>query len=134
GRALNVSAGSSGFNNAAFYTIPLALTDGPANFPPGTVLTIEVFARRTCTGGGHSSGITRLWYDGKLVDAGRSRAAASRFDASIDGESFDYFLRGGLALDTAPGSSRQFVDVSVDSREACPGRTFKSFGAWHVVP
>ncbi len=132
GQLNNVSAGSTGFNNALLDTIPLVLTGGPVGI--GSALQIRVSVRRTCTGPGHLSGTVRLWYDGRLVDTGASRDAGSRFDATIgDGPATNYFLRTGLALSETPGTSKQSIDVAVDSMEPCPDRTFKPFGTWSIV-
>jgi hypothetical protein len=130
GRLDNVSAGSSGFNNAVLRVIPLALTGGPVDFPVVAAFEVKVSVRRTCSGGGHASGIARLWYNGQSIDTGAQRDAGSRFDAVSDGTTADHFLRGGFALSTTPGRSRQSIDVSVDTKQTCPDRPFKSFGTW----
>lgn len=136
GQLNNVSTGSSGFNNALLDTIPLALT-GPAPVPAGSALKIKVSVRRTCTGTGHLSGAVRLWHNGQLVDNGANRDAGSRFNATI-GDSptttTNYFLGTGLARSRTVGTSKQSVDVTVDSKEPCPARTFKPFGTWSIVP
>jgi hypothetical protein len=77
----------------------------------------------------------RLWFNGQLVDSGANRGAGSRFDATIgDNPAINYFLRTGLALSQTAGTSRQSIDVAVDSKEPCPARTFKPFGTWRIVP
>src|SRR4029453_8614318 len=48
---------------------------------------------------GHNSGPVRLWYNGPAIESGSKRNAGSRFDATIDGVSTDFFLRTGFALD-----------------------------------
>jgi hypothetical protein len=130
---LNRSTGSSGFNKAILYTIPLTLTGGSAAFPAGAALEIRVSVRRTCSGPGHASGTVRLWYDGQKVDSGPTRDAGSRFDATIGGQTDDYFLRTGLSLSKSAGSLRTSVDQFVNSAVACTspgGRPFTSFGTW----
>lgn len=126
----NVSAGSSGFNNAILRAIPLALTAGPVDFPVVATLEVKVSVRRTCSGGGHASGVARLWYNGQPTDSGAKRDAGSRLDAVSDLVTVGHFLRGGVALSTTSGTSRQSIDVSVDTKQPCPNRTFKSFGTW----
>jgi hypothetical protein len=130
GRLDNVSAGGSGFNNAVLRAIPLALTGGPVDFPLVTKLEVKLSVRRTCSGAGHASGVTRLWYNGQPTDSGAKRDAGSRLDAVRDLVTVAYFLRGGFALSTTPGTSRQSIDVAVDTKETCPDRPFKSFGTW----
>ena len=133
GDLLDQPAGSSGFNNAALHTIPLILTGGSAPFPAGAVLEIRVSVRRTCSGPGHASGTVRLWYNGQKVDSGPTRDAGSRFDATIGGQTDDYFLRTGLGLSKSAGSPRTSVDQFVNSAVACAspgGGPFTSFGTW----
>ena len=131
----NVSSGSSGFNNAVLNnTIPLALTGGPVTLAEGDQLLLRVSVRRTCFGGGHNSGTPRLWYNGQAIDSGATRDAGSRFDATIDGSTSNYYLRTGFVLDTTAGLSRTFIDRSVNSSAACPTRPFMSFGTWSTTP
>ena len=133
GDLLNQPAGSSGFNNAALHTIPLTLTNGSANFPAGAALEVKVSVRRTCSGPGHNSGTVRLWYNGQKVDSGPTRDAGSRFDATIGGQTDDYFLRTGFGLSTSAGSSRTSLDQFVNSAVNCAtpgGRPFTSYGTW----
>jgi hypothetical protein len=111
----NVRGGSSGFNNAVLSMIPLALTGGPVTFPESDPLMLRIFVRRTCSGGGHNSGTVRLWYGGRLIDSGASRDAGSRFDATIDGTTSDYFLRTGFAISTTAGTSKTSIDAAVNS-------------------
>ena len=75
----------------------------------------------------------RLWYNGQKVDSGPTRDAGSRFDATIGGQTDDYFLRTGLGLSTSAGSPRTSLDRSVNSAVSCAipgGRPFTSFGTW----
>jgi uncharacterized repeat protein (TIGR03803 family) len=130
GRLDNVSAGSSGFNNAVLHAIPLALTAGPVDFPVVATLEVKVSVRRTCSGAGHATGVTRLWYNGQPTDSGAKRDAGSRLDAVSDLVTVGHFLRGGFALSTTSGTSRQSIEVSVDTKQTCPDRPFKSFGTW----
>jgi hypothetical protein len=133
GQLDNVSTESSGFNNALLRTIPLALSNGSVEVPAGAELVIKVLVRRTCSGGGHNSGTVRLWYNGAAIDTGSARNAGSRFDATIDGVSTDYFLRTGAALDEMAGTAQTFVDAAVNSAQPCPARPFISFGAWSLI-
>ena len=134
GQLDNVPAGSSGFNNAVLRTVSLVLLDGPVGLPQEAELQFRVAVRRTCSGGGHNSGPVRLWFNGAAIDSGARRDAGSRFGATIDDETVDYFLRSGFALSTTAGASRQYVDVNVDSRVACPSRPFTTFGVWTITP
>ena len=129
-----MSAGSSGFNHAILNAIPLTLTGGTVDFPAVATLEVKVSVRRTCSGGGHLSGIARLWYSGHPVDSAAQRDAGSRFGAISEGATANQFLRGGFALRTAPGTSRQSIDVSIDSTQPCPDRPFKAFGTWSNNP
>ena len=130
GRLDNVSAGSSGFTNAVLRVIPLDLTGVPLDFPVVAALAVKVSMRRTCAGGGSASGTARLWYNGQPVDGGAQRDAGSRFGVIGDGARTSHFLRSGFALSPAPGTSRQAIDVNVDSKQSCPNRPFKAFGTW----
>src|SRR5262249_8492415 len=60
GRRDNVSAGSSGFNNAVLNTIVLERVGEPMSVPARSTLAVKISARRTCAGGGHTSGTVRL--------------------------------------------------------------------------
>ena len=137
GDLLNQPTGSSGFDRAIHYAIPLNLTGGSANLPAGAALEVRVSVRRTCSGLGHNSGTVRLWYNGQKIDSGAARDAGSRFDATISGQTNDYFLRTGLALSKSAGSPRTSVDAFVNSAVSCAlipnGRPFTSFGTW-VTP
>ena len=130
GEALNVKSGSSGFNNAQLDTVLLPLADG-ATFPgPNDRLLIRVSVRRTCSGGGHTSGTVRFWYDGKDVDTGSGRDAGSRFDLTRFGINTIFYLRNNFELETVPGSSRKFIAKSVNSSAACPARPYTEIGTW----
>jgi len=133
GQLTNVWAGSSGFNNASLQSIALALSAGPVEVPAGAVLAITVSARRTCSGPGHSSGTVRLWYSGPPIDSGSRRSAGSRFDATIDATSVDFFLRTGSALSQTAGTSTTAVDAFVNSVEPCPARRYTSLGTWSIT-
>ncbi|MFY9554914.1 MAG: hypothetical protein WAV47_09405, partial [Blastocatellia bacterium] len=127
GQADNVPGGSSGFNNAVLRTINLALLSGPVEFFPGDKLSFRLSVRVTAVGG-HSSGTARLWYNGAAIDTGANRDAGSRFDATIEGVTADYFLRSGFALNPAAGASRLSIDVLVNRNAG--GNPFKPFGTW----
>ena len=134
GRLNNVSAGGSGFNNAILNAISLDRLGETVGLPVGSALEVKVSVRRTCSGGGHASGTARLWYNGQPIDSGSKRDAGSRLDVISPGAITPNLLRSGFALSTAPGTTRQSIDVSVDSRQPCPNRTFKSFGTWSNNP
>ena len=133
GEVHNLPTGSSGFNNALFQTIQMALSGGQAEVPSGSQLSLRPLVRRTCYGAGHNSGTIRLWFNGQPVDAGPSRDAGSRSEATIDQATSSYFLRSGFTLSTSPGTARQFVDAPVNSSVACPGRPFTSLGTWNIT-
>jgi hypothetical protein len=130
----NLTSGSIGFVNARLNMIPLELADGPVTLADGDELLLRVSVRRTFSGSGHNSGTPRLWYNGEPVDSGATRDAGSRFDATIDGNNDDYYLRTGFALDTTAGASRTFIDKAVNSSVACPDRPFTPFGTWSITP
>jgi uncharacterized repeat protein (TIGR01451 family) len=132
GQLPNVKAGGSGFNQAVFDTITLAL-GSPTTVPPGASLSIRASVRISCaTSSTGVSSIARLWYNGQPTDKGNSKDAGSRFDATIGGTNNNHFLRQAFTLDTTPGSSRQSIDVAVDGNTACPARPFTPFGTWSV--
>lgn len=122
GQLDNVWGGSSGFNNANLQTIPFG-TFAPVDFPQGSTLSIKLYVRNACQGPTHNSGIARLWYD----DA----AANSRFDATIEGSSSDYYLRDNFVLSTTVGSGpKKKIDVQAGAK--CS--PFKTFGTWTITP
>ena len=130
GQLSNVAAGGSAFNKAKLDTVSLALGATTA-FPAGASLSIRVSVRASCSAAANS-GIARLWYNGQPIDTGKQKDAGSRFDATIGGTNSNYFLRQAFTLDTAPGSSRQSIDIAVDGNAACPARPFTPFGTWSV--
>jgi hypothetical protein len=70
---------------------------------------------------GHRSGTARLWFN--------DSAANSRFAASVDGVSSDYFLRTNSLLETSAGPGpKKTIDVSVN--KAVGGNPFRPFGTW----
>ncbi len=116
----------TGFNNAKLNTIPLTLSAGPHEVPSGTVLKVKVSARITCTGPTHATGSLRLWFN----DA----QAGSNFDATIDGVSEDYFLRSGSVLGATQGAGpKTTIDVALNSKEKCSGRTPIEVGSWTIT-
>ena len=122
GQLDNVWGGSSGFNNANLQTIPFN-TFTPVDFPQGSTLSIKLYVRNACVGPTHNSGIARLWYD----DA----AANSRFDATVEGSSSNYYLRDIFALSTTVGSGpKKKIDVQAGAK--CS--PFKEFGTWTIIP
>jgi Low-density lipoprotein receptor repeat class B len=135
GQVNNVSSGSSGFSNALLSTIPIALTSGPVEVTDGDELLLMVAVRRTCSGGGHTSGTPRLWYNGRAVDSGAARDAGSRLSgAVIDAESDTFYLRTDFTLSTTAGTSKTFIDQQVNTNSPCPNRPFTPFGTWSTAP
>jgi predicted extracellular nuclease len=126
GETDNVPGGSSGFNNAVLRSINLALAD-PVEIFPGDTVSFRLSIRVTAVGG-HNSGTGRLWFNGADIDSGTTRDAGSRFGATINGVTSDYFLRTGFALDTTAGASRTSIDVLVNRNAG--GNPFKPFGTW----
>jgi len=123
-----VSGGSSGFTRAALQTVPFAPTGAPVLLDPSDQLLLRVSVRRTCAGGGHASGTARPWYNGPGIDSGATRAAGSRFGATIDDTTADYYLRGGLVLSTSAGRSPTWIDrfVGQQGRPAPSARSAPS--------
>jgi len=128
GQLNGVAGGSSGFNKAVQSSIPLTLSS-PVGVPSGTVLSLKVFARITCSGRTHATGTARLWFN----DA----QARSRFGVTIDGVRTDDFLRKDFALGSTQGIGPKItIDKVLDSKIACSapgGRTFTSFGTWSTT-
>jgi len=126
GQLGSVSGGSSGFNNAALYTIPLLGTAATAS--PGT-LSVEVLVRNACAAGGRISGTARLWFNGAKSDTGATRDAGSRLD-SASGATL-YFLGSGnpLPLTRTVGSARTSIDKAVGAK--CG--PYQSFGTWSIT-
>jgi hypothetical protein len=115
-----VSGGSSSFNNAVLDTINLALTSGSQSMCPGDTLSIRLSVR-VAANSGHVSGTARLWFN--------DSAANSRFGATIEGVTSDYFLLSGSALGTAAGPGPKItIDVLVNRNQG--GNPWKPFGTW----
>jgi hypothetical protein len=127
---MNVSGGSSGFNNALLESFTMSLASGAVDVPAGAQLSVRVLARRTCASNGHNSGTAREWFNGQPIDSGAGRDAGSRVPITLAGATNDYFLRNALALAIAAGSSRQSVDATVNGSVACPARPFVPFATW----
>ena len=134
GQLDNQSAGSSGFNNALLYTIPLSLTAGPVDVPTGAQLEVRVSARRTCASlAGHFTGTVRLWFNGQNIDGGPTRDAGTRVTLTKNGAGAEYFLKTGFVLNLGAGLPRTSLDQFVNSAVSCgapAGRPFTSFGTW----
>jgi hypothetical protein len=121
GQVNSVPGGSSGFNNAKLDTIPFSAF-APVNAPSGSQLKLKLYVRNTCTGPTHNSGTARLWFNDSAAD--------SRFDATINSTTSDYFLRDGFLLTTAVGPGpKKTIDVAAGS----PCSPFKPFGTWTAV-
>lgn len=131
GEVDDVTTGSSGFSNALLKSIPL--TTLATSVADGAVLGFRLSARRTCSGGGHTSGTARFWYGGANVDTGAGRDAGSRLDITVDGATSTYDVLAFDRLYTVPGASRVYTDLKVNSTEACPNRPFATFGTWTDV-
>ena len=125
GQLNGVSGGSSGFNHARMDSIDLTLP-ASVDMPSGSILSLKLSVRITCSGKTHNSGTARLWFnDGQ---------ANSRFDATIGGTTSNYYLLNGSALGTTAGPGpKKTIDVFVDNKVACPGRPFKPFGTWSIT-
>ena len=70
---------------------------------------------------------------GQPIDTGRRKDAGSRFDATIGGVNSNYYLRPAFTLAPSAGTSRQSLDVAVNSNVACPARSFTPFGTWGIT-
>lgn len=128
GQVHAVPGGSSGFNNAKRNAIPVTFTV-PVDVPSGTILSLKVLARITCSAPTHAWGTARLWFG----DA----QAASGVTATIDGTPREYFLRSGAVLSPTKGPGPKVsIDKALDSKVPCSevgGRTFTSFGTWTIT-
>lgn len=76
-----------------------------------------------------------LWYDGAPIDSGAQRDAGSRFSATIDGLTDDFFLPRdpAFSLSRDAGTGRTPATVSLDSSVACPLRPFTTAGTWTMT-
>jgi hypothetical protein len=128
----NLGTGSSGFNNAILYSLPLSLTSGPIDIPAGAQLTVRVSVRRTCFGNGHNSGSALEWFNGQPIDTGANRDAGTRVRFTLAGLAGDYFLRDSFALAATPGSARTSADVVVNSSVSCPSCPYSPLGSWSL--
>ena len=118
GQVNGVSGGSSGFNNAILDTINMALPS-PVTFQSGDTLSFRLSVRVAATG--HRSGTARLWFN----DA----EANSRFSATVNATTSNYFLLNGFGLGSAAGPGpKKTIDVFVDRQG---GNPFKPFGTWN---
>jgi len=88
--------------------------------------------RLSCAGVGNSSGVPRLWYNGRFIDSGASRDAGSRVEVGFGTAlpALRGFLRSSFTLNFFPGSSRLSIDTPVNDSIACPDRPFTPFGTW----
>jgi hypothetical protein len=132
GQLNGVSGGSSGFNNAGLYTIPLTLS-APVEVPGNAAFKLKLSVR-VAANSRHRSGTARLWYNGQPLGSGKKgekRDAGTRFNATIAGMTVDYFLRENSTLSSTPGSSMKFIDVGVD--RARNGNPFTQFGVWSLT-
>ena len=119
GQLNDVPGGSSGFNNAVLDTISMSLSSSQS-FCTGNTLTFRLSVR-VAASSGHVSGTARLWFS----DA----AANSRFNATVNGASTDYFLLNGFLLGTSAGPGpKTTIDVLVNRNVG--GNPFKPFGTW----
>lgn len=134
GDVANAATGSSGFNNAQLQALALAMPNGPVDLATGANVSLRLSVRRTCSAVvGHTSGIVRFWYAGQPIDQGVSRDAGSRFAASINGASSQFFPWAGSVLGTTAATARTSVDALVNSAIACPARPFTSLGVWTLT-
>ncbi len=118
GEVASVKGGSSGFNNANLYQVPMT---GGASFFPGDTLAFVLLVRNACSGSGKNSGGARLWYGDTSANSG--------FDVTA-GNSLNYYLLGNSALATSPGAARLTLDVGAGAK--CSG--YKVFSNWSTVP
>jgi hypothetical protein len=126
GQLGSVSGGSSGFNNAGLYTIPVLGTAATASSGD---LSVEVLVRNACAASGRISGTARLWFNGGKLDTGATRDAGSRLD--LPSGTTLYFLRSGnpLPLSATAGSARTSIDKLVGAK--CG--PYQSFGTWSIT-
>ncbi len=118
GQLNSVAGGSSGFNNAHVYSVPLTLASS-VSVQPGDQLSIKVYVRNACSGSGKNSGFARLWYN--------DSQANSQFGVTINSTAKTYYLLDNFALGTNPGSGpKKTLDVAAGAK--CSA--FKLFGTW----
>jgi WD40 repeat protein len=118
GQLNSVSGGSSGFNNAHVYSVPLTLTSS-FSVQLGDQLSIKVYVRNACSGSGKNSGFARLWYNDSQAD--------SRFGVTLDGNTTTYYLLDNFLLGSNIGAGpKKTIDVAAGAK--CS--PFKLFGTW----
>ena len=135
GELNNVSAGSSGFNNAhpaVRWHVSGVRTGGHTGWRSSRAYASRPGGRASVadtTRGPRARGSTGL-----PIDSGAHprRRQPTRDDGRGNGEDR---LSSGARFDLAliPGSLRQSVDVFVNSSAACPARPFVSFGTWSEI-
>ena len=131
GTLSNVGSGGGGFNDAILQSLGMSLASGPADLPAGALIAVRVSVRRTCSGGGPSSGTVRAWFNGLPIDNGPIRDAGSRVEFTVSGApKWAAFLRKDADLALLPGIIRQSADAAVNSSAACPARPFVPLGTW----
>lgn len=122
GETDSVVAGSSGFNNAKLDTISFD-SFTPVDFPSGTSLSMKLYVRNACSGSGHNSGTSRLWYNDSVAN--------SQFGATINAVANNYYLVNNSLLNLSVGSGpRKTIDVQSGAK--CSA--FKPFGTWTITP
>jgi hypothetical protein len=120
GETLNVSGGSSGFNNAKNRAVALALSQSNVSFLAGDKLSIKLYVKVTAVGG-HRSGTARLWFNDAQAD--------THFDATINGTTNNWYIRAGGGLETTPGAGPK-TTIDVFSDRLVGGNPYKLFGTW----
>lgn len=115
----SVTVGTSG--NPTSHTIAFN-TFSPLDFPSGSQLKVQVYARNACSGSILNSGSANLYYNSSAHD--------SRFGATIGTTASTYHLLDGFVLGTAAGTSDKSVSVAAGAK--CS--PFKSFGTWVITP
>jgi len=123
-----VSGGSSGFNNAHLYTIPLSAVPA-GGFASGDTVSLEILVRTACVGSGHNSGTARVWFNGPAIDTGADRNAGSRVLVNVGGVPTDMFLVENFGLSGTSHTSRLFVDKAAGTR--CS--VFKPVASWSTT-
>jgi hypothetical protein len=96
-----------------------------AEMPAAAELELTLSVRRTYSGGGHTSGTPRLWYNDSQANSG--------FGATIEDTSSVFFLWEDFRLSTSTGRAKEFIDGPVNNKAKSPDRPFKAFGTWSVM-
>jgi uncharacterized repeat protein (TIGR01451 family) len=118
GTALNVSGGSSGFNNAKLVTIPVTNYVGTV----GQAVSVTIWVRVACQSG-HASGTARLWWNDAQANSKVNESPGFG----------DLYLAGTNTLSPSAGSGPKKTSDVLVKKSGCPNQpdgNWKTFGTW----